>query len=278
MIITLKDGSTKEYSSPMSVLDIAKDISEGLGRMATAGEVNGEVVDLRHVVDQDCSLSILTANDPEGLAAYRHTTSHIMAQAIKRLYPQAKLAIGPSIADGFYYDIDIEGGFTPEDLEKIEGEMKKIIKEALPLKRFTKPREEAIAFMKATESTGLALDYELKRGKKKLACVSTAFTQFKKLGAERYKEALEILVTAWGGDMESLRGETVQGICRFVDLYYGEFDPHRLVLRLRRVDPLTIYREGKAMGVNMPASQKYLYQVFRIYNGSSKVHSLPLKF
>ena len=148
MIITLKDGSTKEYSSPMSVLDIAKDISEGLGRMATAGEVNGEVVDLRHVVDQDCSLSILTANDPEGLAAYRHTTSHIMAQAIKRLYPQAKLAIGPSIADGFYYDIDIEGGFTPEDLEKIEGEMKKIIKEALPLKRFTKPREEAIAFMK----------------------------------------------------------------------------------------------------------------------------------
>lgn len=99
-----------------------------------------------------------------------------------------------------------------------------------------------------------------------------------KLGAERYREALEILVTAWGGDMESLRGETVQGICRFVDLYYGEFDPHRLVLRLRRVDPLTIYREGKAMGVNMPASQKYLYQVFRIYNGSSKVHSLPLKF
>ena len=137
---------------------------------------------------------------------------------------------------------------------------------------------EAIAFMKATASTGLALDYELKRGKKKLACVSTAFTQFKKLGAERYKEALEILVTAWGGDMESLRGETVQGICRFVDLYYGEFDPHRLVLKLRRVDPLTIYREGKAMGVNMPASQKYLYQVFRIYNGSSKVHSLPLKF
>ena len=148
MIITLKDGSTKEYSSPMSVLDIARDISEGLGRMATAGELNGEVVDLRHEVDEDCSLNILTANDPEGLAAYRHTTSHIMAQAIKRLYPQAKLAIGPSIADGFYYDIDIEGGFTPEDLEKIEAEMKKIIKEALPLKRFTLPRDEAVAFMK----------------------------------------------------------------------------------------------------------------------------------
>ena len=148
MIITLKDGSTKEYSSPMSVLDIARDISEGLGRMATAGELNGEVVDLRHEVDEDCSLNILNANDPEGLAAYRHTTSHIMAQAIKRLYPQAKLAIGPSIADGFYYDIDIEGGFTPEDLEKIEAEMKKIIKEALPLKRFTLPRDEAVAFMR----------------------------------------------------------------------------------------------------------------------------------
>ena len=148
MIITLKDGSTKEYSSPMSVLDIARDISEGLGRMATAGELNGEVVDLRHEVDEDGSLNILTANDPEGLAAYRHTTSHIMAQAIKRLYPQAKLAIGPSIADGFYYDIDIEGGFTPEDLEKIEAEMKKIIKEALPLKRFTLPRDEAVAFMR----------------------------------------------------------------------------------------------------------------------------------
>lgn len=147
MIITLKDGSTKEYGSPMSVLDIAKDISEGLGRMATAGEQDGEVVDLRHVVDRDCQLNILTVNDPEGLAAYRHTTSHILAQAVKRLYPQAKLAIGPSIADGFYYDIDIEGGFTPEDLEKLESEMKKIIKEALPLRRFTLPRDKAIAFM-----------------------------------------------------------------------------------------------------------------------------------
>ncbi len=148
MIITLKDGSTKEYSAPMTVLEIAKDISEGLARAATAGEMDGEVVDLRHRVDRDCSLSILTASDPEGLAAYRHTTSHILAQAVKRLYPQAKLAIGPSIADGFYYDIDIEGGFAPEDLEKLEGEMKKIVKENLEITRFTKPREEAIALMK----------------------------------------------------------------------------------------------------------------------------------
>ena len=105
MIITLKDGTKKEYSQPMSVIEIAKDLSEGLARMAAVGEVDGEIVDLRHVVDKDCTLNIHTVSDPEGLAAYRHTTSHIMAQAIKRLYPDTKLAIGPSIADGFYYEI-----------------------------------------------------------------------------------------------------------------------------------------------------------------------------
>ena len=148
MIITLKDGSEIEYDKPMAVIDIAKDISEGLGRMAACGEIDGNVVDLRHVVDQDCSLTIHTPSDPEGLAVYRHTTSHIMAQAIKRLYPDVKLAIGPSVSDGFYYDIDSEEPITPEDLKKIEAEMKKIIKAAYPLKRFTKPREEAITFMK----------------------------------------------------------------------------------------------------------------------------------
>ena len=106
MIITLKDGSTKEYSEPKSIIEIAADISEGLARMACAGEVNGEVEDLRTVIDKDCNLSILTFNDEGGKAAFRHTTSHIMAQAIKRLYPETKLAIGPSIADGFYYDVD----------------------------------------------------------------------------------------------------------------------------------------------------------------------------
>ena len=148
MIITLKDGSKKEYSQPMSVIDIAADISEGLARVATAGEVDGETVDLRTVLDQDCHLSILTFEDPEGAGAFRHTTSHIMAQAIKRLYPQVKLAIGPSIADGFYYDVDSDTPLTTEDLEKIEKEMKKIVKEALPITRFTKPREEAIAYFK----------------------------------------------------------------------------------------------------------------------------------
>lgn len=148
MIITLKDGSSKEYAQSMSVIDIAKDISEGLARVATAGEVDGEVVDLRTVIDKDCELNILTFNDEKGKGAFRHTTSHIMAQAIKRLYPDTKLAIGPSIEDGFYYDIDRETPLVAEDLEKIEAEMKKIVKEDLPIKQYTMPRAEAIAYFK----------------------------------------------------------------------------------------------------------------------------------
>ena len=151
MKITLKDGSVKEYAQAMSVLDIASDISAGLARVACAGEVDGERVDLRTVVDKDCTLNILTAKDEGGLATLRHTASHVMAQAIKRLYPEAKLAIGPSIADGFYYDIDFASPIAAEDLEKNEAEMKKIVKEALPIERFTLPRNEAIALMKEKE-------------------------------------------------------------------------------------------------------------------------------
>ena len=146
MKITLKDGSVREYAEPRSVLEIAEDISEGLARNATAGEVNGEVVDLRTIVSEDCELSILTFQNEAGQGAFRHTASHILAQAVKRLYPETKLAIGPSVADGFYYDLDRETPFTAEDLEKIEAEMKKIVKEALPITSFTKPREEAIAY------------------------------------------------------------------------------------------------------------------------------------
>ncbi len=148
MIIKLKDGSSKEYAENKSVIEIARDISEGLARMATAGEINGEVVDLRTMVDQDCELNILTFQDEKGKGAFRHTASHIMAQAVKRLFPETKLAIGPSVADGFYYDIDREIALTAEDLIKIEAEMKKIVKEALPIEQFTKPREEAIAYFK----------------------------------------------------------------------------------------------------------------------------------
>ena len=146
MKITLKDGSVKEYDSAKSVYEIAADLSEGLARAACAGEVDGEVVDLRTVIDKDCSLNILTANDPEGLRTIRHTCSHVMAEAVKRLFPEAKLAIGPSIDTGDYYDFDHEP-FSRDDLDKIEAELKKIIKEGHELKRFTLPREEAIKFM-----------------------------------------------------------------------------------------------------------------------------------
>ncbi|EHI58214.1 MAG: threonine--tRNA ligase [Hungatella hathewayi] len=148
MKITLKDGSVKEYAEAKSVLDIAKDVSEGLARVACAGEVDGERVDLRTVIDRDCALNILTFEDKGGRDAFRHTASHIMAQAIKRLYPEAKLAIGPSIDDGFYYDLDIETPITTEDFPAIEAEMKKIVKEDLPLERFELPREDAIRFFR----------------------------------------------------------------------------------------------------------------------------------
>lgn len=148
MKITLKDGSVKEYDNSMAIIDIAKDISEGLARMACAAELNGEVVDLRTVVDQDVELSILTFNDDEGKKAFRHTAAHILAQAVKRLYPQTKLAIGPSIENGFYYDFDTVEPFDQDDLKAIEKEMKKIIKENLAIERFALPREEALALMK----------------------------------------------------------------------------------------------------------------------------------
>ena len=151
MKVTLKDGSVKEYAQAMSVIDIAKDLSEGRARAACAGEVDGEVVDLRTVVDHDAAVNILTAKDEKGLAALRHTASHVMAQAVKRLYPNTKLAIGPSIADGFYYDMEFETPLTSDDFEKIEAEMKKIVKEDLKIERFTLPREKAIEFMKEKE-------------------------------------------------------------------------------------------------------------------------------
>ena len=151
MKITLKDGSEKGYERSMSVLDIAKDISEGLARAATCAKIDGDIVDLRTDVSKDCELELLTFDSEDGRGAFWHTTSHIMAQAIKRLYPETKLAIGPSIDNGFYYDLDRETPFVAEDLEKIEAEMKKIVKEALPIERFTKTREEAIAYFKEND-------------------------------------------------------------------------------------------------------------------------------
>ena len=146
--VTLKDGSVKEYAAPLSAYEVAQDLSAGLARVAAVAEIDGEVMDLRTVIDHDCTLNILTAKDEAGLSTLRHTASHVMAQAIKRLWPEIKLAIGPSIADGFYYDIDPATPVTADDLVKIEAEMKKIIKEALPIERFELPREEAIRLMK----------------------------------------------------------------------------------------------------------------------------------
>ena len=147
MTITLKDCSVKEDSEAKSVFDIALDISEGLARVAAAGEVNGEIVDLRTVLDTDCELNIVTVNDTEGLRVIRHTASHVLAEAVKKLFPNAKVTIGPAIDEGFYYDFDVEAPFSREDLDNIEAEMKKIIKEGHKIERFTLPREEAIKFM-----------------------------------------------------------------------------------------------------------------------------------
>ena len=147
MKITLKSGDVREYAAAMPAIEIAKSISEGLARNVCAAKVNGEVVDLRTEISEDCELCFLTFDDEEGRGAFRHTAAHILAQAVKRLFPETKLAIGPSIADGFYYDFDRDGGFTPEDLEKIEAEMKKIVKEDLKLERFTLSREDAIKLM-----------------------------------------------------------------------------------------------------------------------------------
>lgn len=145
--VTLKDGSVKEYNKEITIKEIAESISAGLARVALAGEVDGKVKDLSYEINEDCKLSLLTFEDDGGRHAYRHTSSHIMAQAVKNLYPNVKLAIGPAIDNGYYYDFDVDRPFSVEELAKIEEEMKKIVKENLKLERFTLPRDEAIKFM-----------------------------------------------------------------------------------------------------------------------------------
>lgn len=145
--VTLKDGSSKEYENGISVKEVAESISAGLARVALAAEIDGTVKDLSTKLEKDCRLNLLTFDSEGGKHALRHTASHILAQAVKRIYPEARLAIGPAIDNGYYYDFDIDRPFTPEDLEKLESEMYKIVKEDLVLERFTLPREEAIKFM-----------------------------------------------------------------------------------------------------------------------------------
>lgn len=145
--LTLKGGAVKEYEPGVSVEEVAASLGAGLAKAACCGRVNGEVVDLRCKITEDCVLDICTFEDPDGKKAFWHTTSHILAQAVKRLYPDAKFAIGPAIENGFYYDFDVEAPFTPEDLQKIEGEMKKIVKEKYPIEQFSLPVNEALALM-----------------------------------------------------------------------------------------------------------------------------------
>ncbi len=144
--ITLKDGSVLELEQGLTVLDAAKAISAGLARVACAAKVDGEECDLRTVLNGDCTLEVLTFNDDYGRRTFRHTASHITAQAVKRLFPNAKLTIGPSVDDGFYYDFDIDENFTPDDLTRIEEEMKKIVKEDIKIERFTMTRDEAVKY------------------------------------------------------------------------------------------------------------------------------------
>ncbi len=147
MIIKLKDGSVKEYSAPVTAAEITKDISMGLYRNACCVSINGKIADLRTVVESDCDFEVLTFDDEDGKKAFNHTASHVMAQAVKRLYPNAKLTIGPAIENGFYYDFDVDTHFTQDDLDKIEKEMKVIIKENYPIERFELPADEAIKLM-----------------------------------------------------------------------------------------------------------------------------------
>lgn len=147
--ITLPDGSVRQYEGPLSVGDIAVSIGTGLAKAALAGKVDNKLVDLSHIVETDANVAIVTAKDPEALELIRHSTSHLMAQAVKELYPTAEVTIGPAIENGFYYDFKFERAFTPEDLEKIEARMKELVKKDIPLERYTLPRDEAIAYFKS---------------------------------------------------------------------------------------------------------------------------------
>ena len=147
--ITLPDGSVRQYEGPLSVGDIAASIGTGLAKAALAGKVDNKLVDLSHIVETDANVAIVTAKDPKALELIRHSTSHLMAQAVKELYPTAEVTIGPAIENGFYYDFKFERAFTPEDLEKIEARMKELVKKDIPLERYTLPRDEAIAYFKS---------------------------------------------------------------------------------------------------------------------------------
>ena len=217
MKITLKDGSVKEYQEKKTVYEIALDISEGLARAACAGEVNGEVVDLRTTIDSDVTLNILTANDKEGLKVLRHTASHILAEAVKRLFPDAKITIGPAIEDGFYYDFECDP-FTREDLDRLEEEMKKIVKEGHEITRYTLPKEEALKMMRdRNEPFKVELIEELPEGEAISFYDQGGFTDLcagPHLMSTKGVKALKLLSSSmayWRGDEKKARLQRIYG-------------------------------------------------------------------
>ncbi|MBR2275530.1 MAG: threonine--tRNA ligase [Lachnospiraceae bacterium] len=253
MKITLKDGSVKEYDSEKSVLEIAKDISEGLARNACAGEVDGERVDLRTVIDKDCQLNILTFEDKGGRDAFRHTTAHVMAQAIKRLYPSAKLSIGPSIDDGFYYEIECAEPMSEENFPAIEAEMKKIVKEDLKIERFTMERKEALKFFedqnepyKVELITDLPEDAELsfyKQGEFTDLCAGPHLMSTKPIKAFKL---MKIAGAYWRGDSKNMMLTRIYGTS-----YTKASDLEEYVTRLEEAKKRDHRRIGKEMKLFM---------------------------
>lgn len=217
--IKLKDGSIKEVEYGCSIMELTKQISEGLARIATVAMVDGEVKDLRTKLEKDCEVNILTFDSDAGKKAYWHTTSHIMAQAIKRLFPRTKLGIGPAIDNGFYYDFKVEKPFTEDDLKKIEDEMKKIIKEDIELERFTLSREDAINFMKERdEEYKIELIEELPEGEEISFYKQGDFTDLcagPHLGSTGKIKAVKLLSTSaayWKGNQDNDTMQRVYGI------------------------------------------------------------------
>ena len=217
--VTLKDGSIKEIEQGSSILELAKQISEGLARVAMAATVDGEVKDLRYKLEKDCNVNILTFDDEAGKKAYWHTTSHILAQAVKRLFPNTKLGVGPAIDNGFYYDFKVEKPFTEEDVKQLEEEMKKIIKEDIEIERFTLSRQQAIEFMKErNEEYKIELIEELPEGEEISFYKQGDFTDLcagPHLTSTGKVKAIKILSTSaayWKGNQENDTMQRVYGI------------------------------------------------------------------
>ncbi|MBQ3391693.1 MAG: TGS domain-containing protein, partial [Clostridia bacterium] len=219
MKVTLKDKSVLEFANPLSAIEIAKAISPALAKEACVAKIDGEVCDLRTVVDKDAAVEILTFDDADGKHAFWHTGSHVLAQAVKRLYPHAKLTVGPAIENGFYYDIDVEPAFTGEDIEKIEEEMRKVVKEDIPLERFTLSREEAVQFAKEREEPyKVILIEELPEGEEISFYRQGDFTDLcagphlMKTGAIKAMKLLNVTGAYWKADAKNKMLQRVYGI------------------------------------------------------------------